>query len=305
MAKSIPSSLGILGGSGLYNMPEIRNAEWLYRESPFGEPSDHLLSGIIDNRSVKFIPRHGRTHRLSPSDINYRANIDVMKRSGCTELLSFSAVGSLREELSPGTFVIIDQFIDRTTQRACSFFGSGVVAHVGFSDPVCSRLGDIVEETARHLDIPYVRGGTYLVMEGPQFSTRAESFIHKSWGCSTIGMTGLPEAKLAREAELCYCCIAMITDYDCWHERYQAVSADHVAASMANISNNAQRLLAAIASSPDVHDPSCSCHFALDNAIMTAPEAYDAGMMKKLDAICARFNRSLPSAMKDEEELSS
>ena len=207
--------VGVIGGSGLYDIAGLEQPEWRRVDTPWGEASDELLFGRMDGVRCVFLPRHGRGHRISPSGLHYRANIDAMKRAGCTDILSLSAVGSLREELPPGHFVIVDQFIDRSFAREKSFFGTGCVAHVSVADPVCSRLGDALQASAASLSLPVSRGGTYLVMEGPQFSSRAESNLYRSWGCSVIGMTNMPEAKLAREAELCYATVAMVTDYDC------------------------------------------------------------------------------------------
>ena len=220
--------IGIIGGSGLYAIAGLVDQAWRRVETPWGEPSDELLFGSLDGVRCVFLPRHGRGHTVPPSGLHYRANIDALKRAGCTDVLSLSAVGSLREDLPPGQFVIVDQFIDRSFAREKSFFGAGCVAHVSMADPVCPRLGDALETAARRLDLPVTRGGTYLVMEGPQFSTRAESRLYRSWGCSVIGMTNMPEAKLAREAELCYATVAMVTDYDCWREGHEDVTVEAV-----------------------------------------------------------------------------
>ncbi|MBF0335374.1 MAG: S-methyl-5'-thioadenosine phosphorylase, partial [Alphaproteobacteria bacterium] len=220
--------LGIIGGSGIYDIDGLANTRWVKVDSPFGDPSDELLFGELDGQTLVFLPRHGRGHRIPPSDLNYRANIDAMKRAGVTEILSMSAVGSLKAELPPGTFVVVDQFIDRTFSRVKSFFGTGLVAHVGLGHPVCGRLGDAVMAAAADAGVNAVRGGTYLVMEGPQFSTMAESELYRSWGCSVIGMTNMPEAKLAREAEMCYATVAMVTDYDCWHPDHDHVTVDAI-----------------------------------------------------------------------------
>ena len=225
MAEPTPI-LGIIGGSGVYAVDGLANPRWETVETPFGAPSDDLLTGELDGQKLVFLPRHGRDHRLPPSRLNFRANIDALKRAGVTEILSLSAVGSLREDLAPGDFVIVDQFIDRTFAREKSFFGEGLVAHVSMADPVCSRLGDLIEAAAGTLPVRLSRGGTYLVMEGPQFSTRAESELYRSWGCHVIGMTNMPEAKLAREAEMCYATVAMVTDYDCWHPHHDDVTVD-------------------------------------------------------------------------------
>ncbi|MBE9553426.1 MAG: S-methyl-5'-thioadenosine phosphorylase, partial [Proteobacteria bacterium] len=219
-----PPVIGVIGGSGIYDMDGLENVEWRRVDSPFGAPSDELMFAEFQGQKMVFLPRHGRGHRLPPSEINFRANIDALKRSGVTEILSLSAVGSLREELAPGTFVIVDQFIDRSFARVKSFFEAGMVGHVSMADPICSRLAGHLEAAAAAAGIESVRGGTYLVMEGPQFSSRAESELYRSWGCDVIGMTNMPEAKLAREAEICYASVAMVTDYDCWHPHHDDVT---------------------------------------------------------------------------------
>ena len=223
-----PPVIGVLGGSGVYDIDGLSDQRWVKVDSPFGAPSDELLFGDLDGQRMVFLPRHGRGHRIAPSEINFRANIDALKRSGVTDLISVSAVGSLREALPPGTFVIVDQFIDRTFARNKSFFGTGMVAHVSLAHPVCRRLGDHLEVAASAAGIPVVRGGTYLVMEGPQFSTLAESNLYRAWGCDVIGMTNMPEAKLAREAEICYATVAMVTDFDCWHPGHDAVTVNQI-----------------------------------------------------------------------------
>ncbi|MBM3956931.1 MAG: S-methyl-5'-thioadenosine phosphorylase, partial [Gemmatimonadetes bacterium] len=220
--------VGVIGGTGVYEMDGLDNPQWVRVESAFGEPSDELLTGDLGGVRLVFLPRHGRGHRLMPTEINYRANVEVLKRAGVGQVISFSAAGSLREHLHPGTFVIVDQFVDRTFARRKTFFGEGVAAHVSMAEPVCSRLGDALERAAKESTIPVVRGGTYLVMEGPQFSSLAESELYRAWGCDLIGMTNMPEAKLAREAELCYATVAMVTDYDCWHPGHDAVSVESV-----------------------------------------------------------------------------
>ena len=217
------SVIGVIGGSGIYDIEGLSNTRWEGVSSPFGEPSDALLFGDLEGQPMVFLPRHGRGHNLPPSGVNYRANIDALKRSGVTDILSLSAVGSFREELSPGTFVLVDQFIDRTIQREKSFFGPGLVAHVSMAHPVCARLGGALEAAAKSVNVTAVWGGTYLAMEGPQFSSLAESELYRTWGCDVIGMTNMPEARLAREAEICYATVAMVTDYDCWHPDH-----DHV-----------------------------------------------------------------------------
>jgi len=282
--------IGIIGGSGLYAIEGLQDTEWRRVETPWGEPSDALLCGTLDGVRCVFLPRHGRGHPLSPSGINYRANIDALKRLGVTDVLSLSAVGSLREDLPPGQFVIVDQFIDRTFAREKSFFGNGCVAHVSMADPVCPRLGDAAEAAARGLGLPVTRGGTYLVMEGPQFSTRAESELYRTWGCSVIGMTNMPEAKLAREAELCYATVAMVTDYDCWREGHDAVTVDQVVRVLLENADKARALVRAVV--PELGKPRgpcpAGCDRALDYAVITAPEARDSALAAKLGAVAGR-----------------
>ncbi|MBI2320244.1 MAG: S-methyl-5'-thioadenosine phosphorylase, partial [Betaproteobacteria bacterium] len=227
-AKQVRPVLGVIGGSGLYDIDGLRAKRWVKVASPFGEPSDEILCGEFASQPMAFLPRHGRGHRLPPSDINFRANIDALKRLGVTEVISVSAVGSLREHLHPGMFVIVDQFIDKTFARDKSFFGTGLVAHVSMAHPVCERLAGHLEEAIRESGIEMARGGTYLVMEGPQFSSLAESELYRTWNCDVIGMTNMPEAKLAREAEMCYATVAMVTDYDCWHPHHDDVSVDAI-----------------------------------------------------------------------------
>jgi 5'-methylthioadenosine phosphorylase len=283
------SVIGIIGGSGIYQIDGLADAQWRKVESPFGAPSDEILFGTLNGQALAFLPRHGRGHRIPPGEINYRANIDALKRSGVSQIVSVSAVGSLREELPPGTFVVIDQFIDRTFARVKSFFGTGLVAHVGFGHPVCGRMGDALEASAREIGVPTKRGGTLVVMEGPQFSTAAESAMHRNWGADLIGMTGMPEAKLAREAEICYATVAMVTDYDSWHPNHDHVTVDQVVKVLLNNADNARALVRTVA--PKLRlDGSCSrgCHHALDHAIMTAPEMRDRALMTKLDAVAGR-----------------
>ena len=238
-----------------------------------------------------FLPRHGRGHPTPPSRLNYRANIDALKRSGVTEILSLSAVGSLKAELPPGHFVIVDQFIDRTFAREKSFFEAGCVAHVSMADPVCPRLGDALEAAANQVGLPVTRGGTYLVMEGPQFSTRAESNLYRSWGCSVIGMTNMPEAKLAREAELCYATVAMVTDYDCWHEDHDHVTVDQVVKVLLGNADKAKALVKAVIPALGAARGPCpaGCDRALDNAIITAPDRRDPALLRRLDAVAGRL----------------
>ncbi len=286
------SVLGIIGGSGIYDIP-MENARWEKISSPWGEPSDAVRRGQIDGLEVVFMPRHGRGHVYSPSSINYRANIDVLKRAGVTDLYSLSAVGSLHGDLPPGTFVLVDQFIDRTFAREKSFFGTGCVGHVAFSHPVSPVLQDIAEAALKAEGIAHARGGTYMVMEGPQFSTLAESQLYRSWGAKVIGMTNMPEAKLAREAEISYCTIAMVTDFDCWHEDHGSVDVAKVIAVLKANSGNATRLVARIARDFPRRHPPCPAGSdrALDFAIMTAPERRDPNLLAKLDAVAGRILR--------------
>ena len=285
--------LGIIGGSGFYNLPGLSNARWEAVTSPWGAPSDEVLHADIDGLPIRFLPRHGRGHKISPSEINYRANIDVLKRAGVTDLVSISACGSFKEHLAPGVFVLVDQFIDRTFARAKTFFTSGMVAHVSLADPVSPLLVDELERAIKAEAIPYQRGGTYLVMEGPQFSTRAESLLYKSWGCDVIGMTNMPEAKLAREAEICYATVAMVTDYDCWHSDHAAVDVAAVIAVMQGNTVAAQRLVVTLARAfPRVHPPCpIGSDTALSVALITAPEARDPALIAKLDAVAGRVLR--------------
>lgn len=284
------SVLGIVGGSGLYDMPALENKRWEAIASPWGTPSDQVLFAEIDGLPVRFLPRHGRGHRVPPSAINFRANIDALKRAGVTDLVSVSACGSLKEELPPGHFVIVDQFIDRTFARQKSFFGPGCVAHVSMADPVSPGLADAVEKAAREEGIAVTRGGTYLVMEGPQFSTRAESELYRSWGCSVIGMTNMPEAKLAREAEICYATVAMVTDYDCWHDDHAHVDVAAVIKVLSENVDKAHRLIEQLARSFPRQHPACpiGSDRALDVALITPPEARDPALLAKLDAVAGR-----------------
>jgi len=282
--------LGIIGGSGVYQIDGLTNTEWRKVDSPFGDPSDALLFGELDGQPLVFLPRHGRGHRIPPSELNYRANIDALKRAGVTEIISVSAVGSLKEELPPGTFVIVDQFIDRSFARVKSFFGTGLVAHVGLGHPVCSRLGDALEEAATEAGIIAQRGGTYLVMEGPQFSTLAESRLYRQWGCDVIGMTNMPEAKLAREAEMCYATVAMVTDYDCWHPDHDHVTVEAIVKVLLDNADKARALVRAVAPKLRHREEVCpkGCHRALDNAIITHPEVRDPKLVAMLDAVAGR-----------------
>jgi len=284
------SVLGIIGGSGVYDLPGLTNPRELAIESPWGAPSAPLTRGEIDGLPIVFLARHGKGHRLGPTDINYRANIDAMKRAGVTDLISVSACGSFREELAPGTFVLVDQFIDRTFAREKSFFGAGCVAHVAMADPVSPGLADRLEAAAQAEAISYKRGGTYLVMEGPQFSTRAESELYRAWGCDVIGMTNMPEAKLAREAEICYATVAMVTDYDCWHDDHRDVDITDILRVVKDNADKAARLIARVARDFPAEHPACplGSDRALEHAIITAPEARDPARLAKLDAVAGR-----------------
>jgi 5'-methylthioadenosine phosphorylase len=286
MTKSI---LGIIGGSGVYDVP-LDNARWEAIESPWGAPSDDVRRGEIAGLPVVFLPRHGRGHVYSPTSINYRANIDVLKRAGVTDVISLSAVGSLKAELPPGTFVVVDQFIDRTYAREKSFFGTGCVGHVPFAHPVSPNLTGLAAKTLKEVDIPFSESGTYVVMEGPQFSTLAESELHRSWGASVIGMTNMPEAKLAREAELCYATIAMVTDFDAWHPTHDAVDVQQVVATMKGNGERAKRFITAFAKSFPRQHPPCpiGSDRALEGAIMTAKDKRDPALLAKLSAVAGR-----------------
>jgi 5'-methylthioadenosine phosphorylase len=282
--------IGIIGGSGIYDIEGLEQAEWRALRTPWGLPSGELLFGRLAGIPCVFLPRHDRGHRLSPTDLPYRANIDALKRAGCTEILSLSAVGSLRADLPPGTFVIVDQFIDRTFARPKSFFGAGCVAHVSMAHPVCRRLGDVIEAGCRALGVPHKRGGTYLVMEGPQFSTRAESELYRAWGCDVIGMTNMPEAKLAREAELCYATVAMVTDYDCWHPEHDHVTVELVVKVLFENAAKARSLLKQVVPVLGQRRGCCpeGCHTALENAIITAPAKRDPSLLARLEVVAGR-----------------
>lgn len=286
-----PQVLGVIGGSGVYDIEGLTHTRWQKIASPFGQPSDELLFGELNGQQLVFLPRHGRGHKIPPSEINFRANIDALKRAGVTDVISVSAVGSLREELRPGMFVIVDQFIDRTFARNKSFFGTGLVAHVSMAHPVCERLGDHIEAAATVAGIEAARGGTYLAMEGPQFSSLAESEMYRSWNCDVIGMTNMPEAKLAREAELCYATVAMVTDYDCWHPNHDAVTVDTIIKVLLENADRARTLVKTVAPRTinDHAAGKCSCRSALQYALITAPAARDAEVMKKLDAVAGRM----------------
>ncbi len=282
--------IGVIGGSGVYDIEGLSHKRWERVQSPFGEASDELLFGELDGRRMVFLPRHGRGHRLGPSDINFRANIDALKRAGVTDVISVSAVGSLREHLHPGMFVIVDQFVDRTFARVKTFFGRGLVAHVSMARPVCGRLGDHIEAAGHQAGIPMARGGTYLVMEGPQFSTLAESELYRTWNCDVIGMTNMPEAKLAREAELCYATVAMVTDYDCWHPNHDDVTVEAIIKVLLQNADKARSLIRNVAPClhADASAPACACRRALEHALITAPNARDPELVGRLDAIAGR-----------------
>ncbi len=285
------ASIGIIGGSGVYDIAGLENKRWEKVESSFGEPSDELLFGELNGVKLAFLPRHGRGHKIPPSEINFRANIDALKRVGVTDVISVSAVGSLREHLSPGTFVIVDQFIDRTFAREKSFFGTGLVAHVSMAHPVCKRLGDHIEQAAKEAGIHALRGGTYLVMEGPQFSSLAESELYRQWGCDVIGMTNMPEAKLAREAELCYATVAMVTDYDCWHPDHDHVNVEQIIKVLLANADKAKSLVKQVVplAGTDAKACDCGCRSALQYALITAPDAREVRMKEKLQAVAGRM----------------
>ncbi|MBA3909038.1 MAG: S-methyl-5'-thioadenosine phosphorylase [Rhodobacter sp.] len=282
--------LGVIGGSGVYQIDGLEGASWVKVKSPFGKPSDEVLVGRLNGLPVAFLPRHGRGHVHDPATVPYRANIDALKRLGCTDLVAVSAVGSLREDFAPGDFVIVDQYIDRTSQRPMSFFGPGCVAHVSLADPTCQRLGALCGQAGRDHGLTVHFGATYLSMEGPQFSTRAESRLYRQWGADVIGMTGMSEARLAREAELCYASVAMVTDYDCWHDGHGAVD---VAQVIGVLQANAAAARGLVARLPAMLQPerfTClhGCDRALAHAILTAPDMRDPELLARLDAVAGR-----------------
>ncbi|WHU01028.1 MULTISPECIES: S-methyl-5'-thioadenosine phosphorylase [unclassified Sphingomonas] len=281
-------TIGIIGGSGLYDVEGIEDGEWISTESPWGKPSDDCFVGWVGHVRVVFLPRHGRGHRISPSDLNVRANIDVLKRLGVTDVLAVSSVGSLQEERAPGTFTIADQFIDRTKGRPSSFFGEGMVAHVSMADPVCPRLSALAADAAKAAGATTHVGGTYLAMEGPQFSTRAESNLYRSWGCDIIGMTGMPEAKLAREAELPYALVGMVTDYDCWREGEEAVDVATVIAQLGTNADKARKMVMHLLRNLPEERPASPIDTCLDFALITAANARDPHLLRKLDAVAGR-----------------
>ena len=283
-------SIGIIGGTGLYDIDGFENAQWVKVESAFGEPSDELLIGEFEGHRLVFLPRHGRGHRIPPTEINYRANIEALKRAGVDRVVSFSAVGSLREEHKPGDFVLPHQFIDRTFAREKSFFGTGFVAHVSMADPVCSTTQGVVAEAARELGFDHAVGGTYLVMEGPQFSSRAESELYRSWGCDVIGMTNQPEAKLAREAELAYATVAMVTDYDCWHDDHDDVTTASILEVLNTNTVHAKEMIKALVPKLAALEApfESGAHTSLDHAVATSPEHRDPNLAAKLGVVAGR-----------------
>ncbi len=285
------TKIGIIGGSGLYDIDGLQGAIWVDVDSPWGAPSDAILTGTLDGTEMAFLPRHGRGHVHSPSTVPYRANIDALKRLGCTDVISVSACGSFREDMAPGDFVIVSDFIDRTFAREKSFFGTGCVAHVSVAHPVCPRLGDACETAGKAAGVTVHRGGTYLAMEGPQFSSLAESKLYRDvWGCDVIGMTNMPEAKLAREAELCYASVAMITDYDSWHPDHGSVEISDIIKTLGANSNAAKAMVAGLPALLGAVREDCphGCDRALEHAIMTAPDARDPALLAKLDAVAGR-----------------
>ena len=280
--------LGVIGGSGLYDIEGLQDARWVDQVTPWGAPSDQILTGTLGSLKLAFLPRHGRGHVLPPSAVNARANIAALKQLGCTDILSLSAVGSLREDIDPGSFVIVDQFIDRTFAREKSFFGPGLVAHVSMAHPVCPRLAGLAAQAAREAGAKVVEGGTYLAMEGPQFSTRAESELYRAWGCAVIGMTNMPEAKLAREAELPYASVSMVTDYDCWHEDIAHVEVAQIVACLMSNAAMARGLVVRLAERLQGARDASPIDTGLDDAIITAPAARDPAMVEKLKIIAGR-----------------
>lgn len=283
--------LAIIGGSGLYEIDGLQNLTRKTIKTPWGEPSAPFIFGTLNGIQLIFLARHGQGHRLSPADINYRANIDALKRAGATDILSISSCGSLNEALTPGTFVLVDQFIDRTVARANSFFGNGIVAHVSMAKPTCGRLADVVAQAATTDNIAVKCGGIYLAMEGPQFSTYAESMLYRSWGCDVIGMTNMPEARLAREAEMCYQTVAMVTDFDCWHPDHAEVNVQAIIKTAHTNVANAKKLINSVTQQIANKHHICShgCDRALDHAIITAEAAREGAVLNKLDAIAGRI----------------
>ena len=290
-AGSMQTMIGIIGGSGVYDIGGLEGASWVKVATPWGKPSDEIRLGRLDGVPMAFLPRHGRGHVHAPGDVPYRANIDALKRIGVTDIVAVSAVGSLREEMAPGDFVVVDQYVDRTVGRPASFFGSGCVAHVSLAHPTCPRLSAMAAEAAEAAGATVHRGGTYLAMEGPQFSTQAESRLYREvWGADVIGMTNMPEARLAREAELCYASVAMVTDYDCWHPGHDAVDVAAVIATLTANADKARALVAALPGLLGAERAPCphGCDRALDHAIMTAPALRDPALVARLDAVAGR-----------------
>ena len=282
--------IGVIGGSGVYQIDGLEDANWVTVNSPFGAPSDDILVGRLRGLPIAFLPRHGRGHIHTPNTVPYRANIDVLKRLGVTDVVAVSAVGSLRADYAPGEFVIVNQYIDRTFAREKSFFGPGCVAHVSLAHPTCPRLSAACAKAAELAGVKVHQGGTYLAMEGPQFSTLAESRLYRSWGCDVIGMTGMPEAKLAREAELCYASVAMVTDFDCWHEGHGAVDVSQVLQTLTANSSSAKSLISHLSGLLNTSRAPCphGCDRALDHALMTAPDKRDPALLARLDAVAGR-----------------
>ncbi len=280
--------IGIIGGSGLYALDALENPQWEKIESPWGQPSDELLSGTIAGVKCIFLPRHGRGHHIGPSQLNFRANIDILKRAGVTDIVSISAIGSLCEEMAPGDFIAVDQFIDRTFAREKSFFGEGVVAHVSMAEPICPRLSDYAANAAEKAGANVHRGGTYLAMEGPQFSSKAESHMYRNWGAHVIGMTAMPEAKLAREAELPYALIGMVTDYDCWRENEAHVEVETIIAQLQSNAEKGRNMVEHLVRSLPEKREACPIDTVLDFALITDPSARNQELIKKLDAVAGR-----------------
>jgi 5'-methylthioadenosine phosphorylase len=287
------AKIGIIGGSGLYQMPELKDVEEVLVETPFGPPSDAFIVGTLEGERVAFLPRHGRGHRLLPTELPFRANVYAMKLLGVERILSASAVGSLQERYAPLDMVIPDQFFDRTRARAheSTFFGDGIVGHITFAHPVCNDLGDVLEESCRATEVNVHRGGTYLCMEGPAFSTKAESHVYRSWGMDVIGMTNLQEAKLAREAEICYATLALVTDYDCWHEAHDAVSVETVVEYLNKNVRNAQVIMREAVRRLSTAERACECGSALRSAIFTSPELWPEATTKRLDAVIKKYKK--------------
>ena len=286
--------VGIIGGSGLYDLKSLQNTKWIDVSTPWGDPSDQILSGEINNLQIYFLPRHGRGHYHSPSTVPYKQNIYALKKLGVTNILSVSACGSLKEDLAPGDFVLVDQFIDRTYLREKSFFGKGCVAHVSLAHPTCNNFSKIIFEIGKKLEIKIQLGGTYMTMEGPQFSTLAESKLYKdNWKCDVIGMTNMPEAKLAKEAEICYTSLSMVTDFDCWHPDHDSVEVSDIIETLTNNSSKAQRIIESLPEFLEFNKDLCSlgCNNALDNAIITAPEKRDPKVLQTLDVLLQRLDK--------------